>query len=127
MQTYRYEYDGDLFAPAKDVHLFDTSHLQADLGLDLWDHSQWKASKEIAETMLLCMKEANSMVLLNRSKLCSLKALITILTLYEEDVSSPIEFSSLFAGHILNLSAGRTTSIFYFLFFVNVLFLTVCI
>ncbi|CBI37915.3 unnamed protein product, partial [Vitis vinifera] len=87
LQNYRHEYDGDLFAPAKDVHLFDTSHLQADLGLAMWDHSQWKATKEIAETMLLCMKEANSMVLLTGSKLCSLKALITILTMYEEDLS----------------------------------------
>lgn len=87
LQNYRHEYDGDLFAPAKDVHLFDTSHLQADLGLAMWDHSRWKATKEIAETMLLCMKEANSMVLLTGSKLCSLKALITILTMYEEDLS----------------------------------------
>ncbi|KAK9287536.1 hypothetical protein L1049_015957 [Liquidambar formosana] len=85
LQTYQHEYDGDLFEPAKDVYLFDTTHLRVDLGLDMWDHSEWRASKAIAETMLLCMQDANSMVLLATAKLSALKALITILAMYEKD------------------------------------------
>ena len=57
------------------------------MGLDMWDCSEWKASKTIAETLLHCMQDANSMMLLASSKHSALKALITVLTVYEDDVS----------------------------------------
>ncbi|KAK8501758.1 hypothetical protein V6N12_072895 [Hibiscus sabdariffa] len=72
----------DPFSNADDVHVFDLGRIKADLGLDMWDYSEWKTSKAIAETMLCCMQEANSMVLIGNSKLSSLKALITVLTVY---------------------------------------------
>lgn len=87
VQTYRHKYNGDLFAYAKDVYLFDTLRLQEDLGFDLWDYSDWKASKVVAETMLLCLQDVNSMVLLASSKLSALKSLITVLSTNAEDVS----------------------------------------
>ncbi|MBA0591792.1 hypothetical protein Gorai_008790 [Gossypium raimondii] len=83
----------DLFLNADDVHVFDLGRIQADLGLDMWDYSEWRTSKGIAETMLSCMQKANSMVLIGNSKLSSLKALITVLTVYEDSVS-PLKFLS---------------------------------
>lgn len=53
----------------------------------MWDYTEWKESKTIAETMLDCMQQVNSMVLLSTSKFSALKALITVLTLYEDNVS----------------------------------------
>ncbi|OMO74466.1 hypothetical protein CCACVL1_16703 [Corchorus capsularis] len=74
----------DPFSTADDVYMFDLAHIKADLGLDMWDYSEWKTSKAIADTMLCCMQKANSMLLIGSSKLSSLKALITLLTVYEE-------------------------------------------
>ncbi|OMO92843.1 hypothetical protein COLO4_17262 [Corchorus olitorius] len=74
----------DPFSTADDVYMFDLAHIKADLGLDMWDYSEWKTSKAIADTMLCCMQKANSMLLIGSSKLASLKALITLLTVYEE-------------------------------------------
>ncbi|GLT69630.1 hypothetical protein SLA2020_417670 [Shorea laevis] len=87
LQTYQLKYEDDLFATSKAVYLFDLVRLRADMGLDMWDFSEWKASKAIAETMLRCMQDANSMVLLASSKHSALKALITVLTVYKDDVS----------------------------------------
>ncbi|XP_052191958.1 uncharacterized protein LOC127801127 isoform X2 [Diospyros lotus] len=87
LQTYQHKYDGDLFGHAKNVYLFDSLRLRSDLGLDMWDYSNWKASKAIAENMLLCLEDLNSMVLLTSSKLSALKSLTTILSM-NEDVSS---------------------------------------
>lgn len=83
-QKYEQKYDGDL-ARAMDARLFDTEHIRADLGLDVWDYSHWKASKATGETMLHYMQNANSMVLLSRSKLSALKSLLTVLIIYEDD------------------------------------------
>jgi len=88
LQTYQLKYEDDLFATSKAVYLFDLVRLRADMGLDMWDFSEWKASKAIAETMLRCMQDTNSMVLLASSKHSALKALITVLTIYEDDVSN---------------------------------------
>ncbi|KAH0977984.1 hypothetical protein GBA52_027703 [Prunus armeniaca] len=83
-QIYQHKYDADLFVTGKDAYLFDLKHVRADLGLDLWDYSQWKASKATAETMLNHMKAANSMALLTSSKLSALRALRSILTVYTD-------------------------------------------
>ncbi|XP_058213125.1 uncharacterized protein LOC131325082 isoform X1 [Rhododendron vialii] len=87
VQTYRHKYEGDLFEHAKDVYLFDTLRLREELGFNLWDYSDWKASKAAAETMLLCLQDVNYMVLLASSKLSALKSLITVLSTKEEDSS----------------------------------------
>ena len=79
----------DPFSTPGDVYVFDLGRIQADLGLEMWDYSEWRTSKAIADTMLCCMQEANSMVLIGNSKLSSLKALITVLTVYEDSVSPP--------------------------------------
>ncbi|OVA06310.1 hypothetical protein BVC80_8889g25 [Macleaya cordata] len=75
----------DISAPVNDASFFDLVHLQADLGLEFWDHSDWKASKAIAERMLLCMKEANSMLILANSKLSALQALTTIISMHGDN------------------------------------------
>ncbi|KAF3434642.1 hypothetical protein FNV43_RR21727 [Rhamnella rubrinervis] len=84
LQTYS-KYDTDLFANAKDVSLFDLERIQADLGLDLWNYTKWKTSKPVVERMLQYMRNSNSLVLLNNSKLSAMKALITVLTILEND------------------------------------------
>uniref|UniRef100_A0A0A0LM91 Uncharacterized protein n=2 Tax=Cucumis sativus TaxID=3659 RepID=A0A0A0LM91_CUCSA len=82
---HKQNYEDDIFVAIKDAHLFDLVHIQADLGLDLWDYSEWKESKSIAARMLSCMEDVNSMILVTRSKLTALRALITILTLMADD------------------------------------------
>lgn len=61
--------------------------IRSDLGLNMWDYTDWKDSKAIAQTMLECFQDANSMVLLASSKLSALKALLTALIMWEDNVS----------------------------------------
>ncbi|KAI9127540.1 hypothetical protein K1719_000533 [Acacia pycnantha] len=85
LETYQHNFNGDLCATTKNLYLFDLVRLQADIGLDVWDCSKWKASKEIAEIMLHWLQEANSFMLSSSSKLSALKALISVLTVYHDD------------------------------------------
>ncbi|KAL5561138.1 hypothetical protein UlMin_030885 [Ulmus minor] len=85
LQGHHHKYDGDLFVIGKDVYLFDPQHVQAELGLELWDYSKWKTSKSIVERMLGHMMDANLMMLLRKSKLVALKAFVTLLTIYGND------------------------------------------
>lgn len=84
--TYQHQFNDDFPTTTKNVYFFDLLRLQADIGLDVWDCSEWKASKEIAETMLHWLQDANSVMLLSSSKLSALKALIAVLTVYHDDV-----------------------------------------
>lgn len=87
LDVYHNKYE-DFLSHEKNVCLFDSSRLQKDLGLHTWEFSQWKGSKDVAETMLLHMQDVNSMLMLAYSKKSALEALITIVSLYHEDVSS---------------------------------------
>ncbi|XP_057518162.1 uncharacterized protein LOC130799071 isoform X1 [Amaranthus tricolor] len=71
----------DFSTGAKNVNFFDLLRLKHDIGFDIWDYSEWKASKKMVETVLLHLQYANSMLLIIGSRLPSLRALITILTL----------------------------------------------
>ncbi|XP_038706390.1 uncharacterized protein LOC120001936 isoform X2 [Tripterygium wilfordii] len=84
-QAYQCKRDSDISINSKDEALFDIARVRADLGLDKWDYSEWKTSKEIVNAMLDWFKYANSMVLLASSRFYALKALITVLTLYEDN------------------------------------------
>jgi nuclear pore complex protein Nup188 len=53
----------------------------------MWDYTDWKASKAITQTMLECLKDANSKVLIASSKLSALKAFLTALSMWEDNVS----------------------------------------
>ncbi|KAL2254846.1 UNVERIFIED_CONTAM: hypothetical protein Sindi_0279300 [Sesamum indicum] len=77
----------DHFADINSIYLYDTVRLRADLGLEMWELSAWRESKEVAETMLLCLEEANSRMLLSHSKLSALRGLITLLYMHEDNVS----------------------------------------
>ncbi|KAJ7978575.1 Nucleoporin like [Quillaja saponaria] len=83
--TYGQRNNDEIPGDAKDVYSFDLVQMRADLGIDMWDCSEWKASKEIAETMLQCVQDANLVMLLARSKLSALKSLITVLAVYNSD------------------------------------------
>ena len=78
LQIYQKMSDCELLGEAKIGHLFDLMLLQHDIGLDIWDYSEWKASKQIAETALFHLQAANSMVLLVGSRLQALRAIITV-------------------------------------------------
>lgn len=88
LETFQHQFDYNLFVINKDVYLYDPERVRSDLGSDLWDYSNWKESKVIAEKLLRRMLEANSAVLLRKSKLTALKSLITALTICGKDVSS---------------------------------------
>lgn len=85
--SYQYKYGGDHYGNTKDIHLYDLMRIRSDLGLNMWDYTDWKDSKAIAQTMLECFQDANSMVLLASSKLSALKALLTALIMWEDNVS----------------------------------------
>lgn len=85
---YHNKYEKDFSVHAKNVCLFDCNRLQKDIGLHTWEFSQWKASKEVAETMLLHLQGVNSMLMLAYSKQSALESLITIVSLCHEDVSN---------------------------------------
>ncbi|KAI3446215.1 hypothetical protein Pfo_002880 [Paulownia fortunei] len=93
LDAYKYKQDDDLLANIKSVYLYDTVRLRADLGLEIWDLLAWKKSKKFAETMLLCLQDSNSRMLLSNSKLSALRGLITLLYLHDdnftEDEASP--------------------------------------
>lgn len=85
LQMYKRRSNADLLVTAEDPYLFDLQRIRADMGLDMWVYSDWKASKSIADTMLCRIQDANSMVLITNSKLSALKALITVFTVYKDD------------------------------------------
>lgn len=78
----------DFCLPNNVGYLFDPVRVREDLGLDLWDHSGWKSSKAIGKRMLLHMQDANLMAFLADSKHSALKALTSVLAVYEGNVSS---------------------------------------
>ncbi|KAJ6716911.1 NUCLEOPORIN NUP188-like protein [Salix koriyanagi] len=83
--SYQHKYGGDHYGNSMDIHLYDLMRIQSDLGLNMWDYTDWKDSKAIGQTMLECFQDANSMVLLASSKLSALKALLTALTMWEDN------------------------------------------
>ncbi|XP_074312975.1 uncharacterized protein LOC141648320 isoform X2 [Silene latifolia] len=84
LQAYK-RVDQDLKAVTKISNLFDILRLQDDTGLDVWDYSEWKASKKIAENTLFRFKLANSMLLHLGSRLPALRSLVTFITLNTEN------------------------------------------
>ncbi|CAK8576856.1 unnamed protein product [Lathyrus sativus] len=81
--SYQQQFSEDFFA--KNMFLFDLTQLRADLNLGAWDCSDWRTSKEIAETMLRFLQDANTVMLLSSSKLSALKELIAVLAVYHDD------------------------------------------
>lgn len=80
--TYQHQFNEEAFTKnmfTKNVYLFDLAHLREDLRLDVWDCSNWRTSKEVAEVMLRFLQDANSVMLLSSSKLSALKGLIAVL------------------------------------------------
>ncbi|XP_020681493.1 uncharacterized protein LOC110098887 [Dendrobium catenatum] len=69
-----------------DVMMYDISNIRAELGIDLWDKSEWKTAKEIGERMLSYMHTSNLMLSLADTKNFALKALISIMSFHHEKV-----------------------------------------
>lgn len=78
----------DKWPPGHNINMFDVAQLREDLGIELWDHSNWGASKEIAEKMLLHMHEANLIMSISNSKHFSLEALISIISVHYGNVTA---------------------------------------
>ncbi|KAH9623965.1 hypothetical protein KSS87_021079 [Heliosperma pusillum] len=87
LQAYVNRVNQDLKGVTKISSLFDILRLQHDTGLDVWDYSEWKASKKIAENTLFRFKQANSMLLHLGSRLPALQSLVTFITLNTENSS----------------------------------------
>ncbi|KAF8013563.1 hypothetical protein BT93_I1419 [Corymbia citriodora subsp. variegata] len=84
LQSYRQEQGGSFVEYTSRNYLYDVVRIQADIRLDLWNYTSWRASKAIAETMVQCIEDANSMLLFSSSKLSALKALITLLSIHDD-------------------------------------------
>ncbi|KAG0491617.1 hypothetical protein HPP92_005015 [Vanilla planifolia] len=65
-----------------DVPLYDISSIRGELGIDLWDFSDLKKSKEIGEIMLSYMHTANLMMSFTNAKTYALKALVDVASLH---------------------------------------------
>uniref|UniRef100_A0A1D1YTL0 Nucleoporin NUP188 n=1 Tax=Anthurium amnicola TaxID=1678845 RepID=A0A1D1YTL0_9ARAE len=81
-QHYECKYDRDLWPLESDMCVFDVTHLRIDLGIELWDHSDWKRSKSVVERMLSLMHQINSVKFLAYSKNSSLRAFTCLLCVY---------------------------------------------
>ncbi|XP_071702959.1 uncharacterized protein [Rutidosis leptorrhynchoides] len=93
LETYQNKDVGDVSIHAKDILLFDYTRLEKDLGIDSWLTSDWEGLITVAKTMLSQLKNVNSMMLLGNSKTLALKALSTLLPLYDEDATIGGELS----------------------------------
>ncbi|XP_021988826.1 uncharacterized protein LOC110885447 isoform X1 [Helianthus annuus] len=103
LESYKTKDGSNLSIHAKDVLLFDCARLEKDLGIELWDVLEFKDVKAVAQTMLTHMKEVNSMLLLSNCKLSALKALTTMLPLYDEDVTIGGRLSEQLIGSCIQL------------------------
>ncbi|CAM0911170.1 unnamed protein product [Alopecurus aequalis] len=70
------------FPAATDNILFDVAHTRDDLGVELWNHSDWKPEREVAEKMLNIMHKANWMKCHADAKLSTLRSFTTFLSVY---------------------------------------------
>lgn len=86
-EKYKQSTDIDKNMALGDNILFDIQHIRTELGTAIWDFSEWKTSKATTEEMLSYMQRANSMVLISTSQVSALHALISVLILYEDNVS----------------------------------------
>ncbi|WCJ39807.1 hypothetical protein M5689_020767 [Euphorbia peplus] len=84
LAIYQQNYYEEPLSDVGNMYMYDIIQIQNELALCMWDYTEWKESKAIAETMLDWMLQVNSMVLLSSSKLSALKALLTVLTVYED-------------------------------------------
>ncbi|CAH9056682.1 unnamed protein product [Cuscuta europaea] len=84
LQTYRREGDDGFLPQAKGAYLFDVDHLETAMGIDFWNFSGWESSKPIAEVLLVWLQKVNSMTLVIRSKLLSVKPLIILLSMFDD-------------------------------------------
>ncbi|CAN1259549.1 Nucleoporin NUP188, partial [Linum perenne] len=87
LQSCKREYDNEPLASTKEVYLYDVKCIKKDLGLDLWNYTSWKASKDVVDAMLDYMDEANSMLLVLSSKLSALRELTTVFTIFFDNQS----------------------------------------
>ena len=71
--------------------LFDVAHTRDDLGVELWNHSDWKPEREVAEKMLNIMHKANWMKCHADAKLSTLRSFTTFLSVYIGIVSLYLE------------------------------------
>ncbi|XP_057788584.1 uncharacterized protein LOC131005591 isoform X2 [Salvia miltiorrhiza] len=85
LDAYKYEKDDDLPANIKSVYLYDTVRLRTDLGFEMWDLLTWKEAKDVVETMLLSLQDANSRMLHSTSKHSALRGLVTLLYMREDN------------------------------------------
>lgn len=96
LQSYRQEQGGSFAEYTSRIYLYDVERIQADIRLDLWNYTSWSTSKAIAETMVQCIEDANSMLLCSSSKLSALKALITLLSMHDNEVTQSRDLQSSF-------------------------------
>ncbi|XP_040384027.1 uncharacterized protein LOC102721481 isoform X2 [Oryza brachyantha] len=68
------------FPAGNGISLFDVLQIHDELGVELWNHSDWKTYKDVAEKMLDIMHKANLMKCQVDAKLCALRSLVAFLS-----------------------------------------------
>ncbi|XP_074569458.1 uncharacterized protein LOC141826101 [Curcuma longa] len=82
--TYKRNFD----LPHKVVSMFDIKKVEDEIGLELWEYSEWKACKEVSQRMFVYMHSANLSSNITDSKHSCLKALLSVLFVYKGNVKS---------------------------------------
>ncbi|RWW66359.1 hypothetical protein BHE74_00026284, partial [Ensete ventricosum] len=88
------KYERLFFLHLDNIRMFDIKKVQEEIGAELWDLSDWKTSKEVAESMFMHMHSANSSLTIATSKHFALEALVSVIAVYKGNVSYPEHFDS---------------------------------
>ncbi|WOL09689.1 hypothetical protein Cni_G18442 [Canna indica] len=81
------KHEKNVYLPLENVSMFDIRKVQEEIGAELWDHCDWKTSKEVAERMFKYMRLANLSVTIGNSKHFALEALVSVISVYKGSVN----------------------------------------
>ncbi|URE36595.1 mRNA transport [Musa troglodytarum] len=75
----------------ENISMFDIKKVQEEIGADLWDLSDWKTSKGVAESMFIHMHSANSSLTIASAKHFALDALVSVIAVYKGNMNNTKE------------------------------------
>ncbi|KAJ8512137.1 hypothetical protein OPV22_002571 [Ensete ventricosum] len=86
------KYERIFFLHLDNIRMFDIKKVQEEIGAELWDLSDWKTSKEVAESMFMHMHSANSSLTIATSKHFALEALVSVIAVYKGNMNNTKSF-----------------------------------
>ncbi|CAL9124572.1 unnamed protein product [Musa textilis] len=85
------KYERIFFLHLENISMFDIKKVQEEIGADLWDLSDWKTSKGVAESMFIHMHSANSSLTIASAKHFALDALVSVIAVYKGNMNNTKE------------------------------------